>query len=138
MGNEILIQVKNLVAKYGESLILDNINFDVFRGEILFILGGSGCGKTTLIRHMMGLNQPVSGNVLIDGVDITASNEQDFQKTLRKIGILFQSSALFGSMTLAENVALPIEEYSSWTNVFCLVFDPQSSISPSSLTGLTR
>lgn len=111
MGNEILIQVKNLVAKYGESLILDNINFDVFRGEILFILGGSGCGKTTLIRHMMGLNQPISGNVLIDGVDITTSNERDFQKTLRKIGMLFQSSALFGSMTLAENVALPIEEY---------------------------
>jgi len=111
MGKEILIQVKNLVVKYGESLILDNINFDVFKGEILFVLGSSGCGKTTLIRHMMGLNRPLSGNVLIDGVDITASNEKDFQKTLRKIGILFQSSALFGSMTLAENVALPIEEY---------------------------
>ena len=112
MQKKVLITVNDLVAKYGEHLILDHVSFDVYQGEILFILGGSGCGKTTLIRHMMGLANPTSGRVIIDGVDITRCSDEDFQKTLRKIGILFQGSALFGSMSLAENVALPIEEYS--------------------------
>lgn len=107
-----LIKVEKLVVKYGENLILDNVSFVVYEGEILFVLGGSGCGKTTLIRHMMGLNKPTSGKIFIDGVDITSCDDQAFQKTLRKIGILFQGSALFGSMSIAENIALPIEEYS--------------------------
>ena len=111
MEKEVLIKVENLVANYGENLILDHVSFDVNRGEMLFILGGSGCGKTTLIRHMIGLSSPTSGNIFIDGIDITACDDQAFQMTLKKIGVLFQSSALFGSMTLAENVSLPIEEY---------------------------
>ena len=112
MGNEVLIKVRNLVVKYGDNLILDRISFEVFKGEILFILGGSGCGKTTLVRHMMGLNRPSSGNIIIDGIDITSCEDAEFKNTLRKIGILFQGSALFGSMSLAENVALPIQEFS--------------------------
>jgi len=112
MEKKVLITVRDLVAKYGENLILDHVSFEVYQGEILFILGGSGCGKTTLIRHMMGLAAPASGQIVIDGVDITRCSDADFQKTLRKIGILFQGSALFGSMSLAENIALPIEEYS--------------------------
>lgn len=112
MEKEILIQVKNLVVKYGDNLILDHVSFDVFKGEILFILGGSGCGKTTLIRHLMGLNRPLSGNIIIDGVDLTSCKDADFKKTLRKIGVLFQGSALFGSMSLAQNIALPIQEFS--------------------------
>jgi phospholipid/cholesterol/gamma-HCH transport system ATP-binding protein len=116
MEKDILIKVENLVINYGENLILDRVSFDVYRGEILFILGGSGCGKTTLIRHMIGLSSPTAGNILIDGVDITTCNDRAFQMTLRKIGILFQSSALFGSMSLAENISLPIEEYSGLPN----------------------
>ena len=112
MKREVLIRVKDLVVKYGDNLILDNISFDVFNGEILFILGGSGCGKTTLIRHLMGLARPFSGNIVIDGIDLTSCGDADFIKTLRKIGILFQGSALFGSMSLTENIALPIQEFS--------------------------
>jgi phospholipid/cholesterol/gamma-HCH transport system ATP-binding protein len=111
MKNSLIIQVRNLVARYGEDTILDRVSFDVCRGEILVIVGGSGCGKSTLLKHLIGLNQPYSGQVLIDGDDITTCNEKTFQKILRKIGVLYQSSALLGSMTLAENVALPIKEY---------------------------
>ena len=111
MGAEILITVEHLVVRYGSQLILDKVGFNVYKGEILFILGGSGCGKTTLIRQMMGLDRPASGNIVIDGVDITTCGDKAFEETRRKIGILFQGSALFGSMTLAENVALPVREY---------------------------
>jgi phospholipid/cholesterol/gamma-HCH transport system ATP-binding protein len=111
----IIIQVKDLVACYGEDIILDHISFDVHREEILVIVGGSGCGKSTLMKHMIGLNQPYSGKVIIDGDDITNCDEVHFQKILRKIGVLYQSSALLSSMTLAENVALPIQEYTELT-----------------------
>jgi len=111
MRNSVIIQVKDLVARYGEDTILDRVSFDVYRGEILVIVGGSGCGKSTLLKHLIGLNQPHSGQIIIDGDDITTCNEVTFQKILRKIGVLYQSSALLGSMTLAENVALPIQEY---------------------------
>ena len=112
MQNEPIIKVRNLTAQYGEDVILDNITFDIFKGEVFVILGASGCGKSTLLRHIVGLDRAVAGKVIIDGVDITACTEKEFHNTLRKIGILFQSSALFGSMTIAENIALPIEEYS--------------------------
>jgi phospholipid/cholesterol/gamma-HCH transport system ATP-binding protein len=112
MEKEAIIQAKHLVARYGDDIILDSISCDVFKGEILVIAGLSGCGKTTLLRHMAGLSCPSSGEVIIDGADITSRDEDTLQKTFRKIGILFQGSALFGSMTIAENVALPIVEYS--------------------------
>lgn len=107
-----IITVQDLVAQYGENVILDGVNLEVFKGEILVVLGGSGCGKSTLLRHMVGLDIPRSGNIIVDGIDITNCNDADFKTTLRKIGILFQSSALFGSMTLTENMAVPIAEYS--------------------------
>ncbi|MBI4619692.1 MAG: ATP-binding cassette domain-containing protein [Desulfobacterales bacterium] len=113
MEKKAIIQVKNLVARYGEDLILDNISFDVFEGEILVIMGVSGCGKTTLMRHMLGMDSPFSGKVFIDGDDITSCDDDTFHAALRKTGVLFQGSALFGSMTIAENVALPIAEYSN-------------------------
>ncbi|KKL91459.1 hypothetical protein LCGC14_1894450, partial [marine sediment metagenome] len=111
MEKEAIIQVKNIVARYGDDLVLDRISFDVHKGEILVILGTSGCGKTTLLRHMVGLNRPISGRVFIDGDDITACDDTQLQKILKKVGILFQGSALIGSMTAAENVALPINRY---------------------------
>lgn len=110
MRNKAIIKVKNLVARYNEETILDNINLEVFGGEILVILGGSGCGKSTLLRHMIGLIPPFSGQVFIEDVDITACDDATFRSALKKVGVLFQSAALFGSMTLAENVALPIME----------------------------
>lgn len=111
MGRQIIIQVKDLVAKYGEDIILDRLSFEVYEGEIFVILGGSGCGKSTLLKHLIGLIDPYSGQVIIDGDDITNCDDTTFQEILRKIGVLYQSGALFGSMTLAENVALPIEAY---------------------------
>ncbi len=112
MEKDPVIQVKNLVVRYGDKVILDHINFNVFKGEIVAVLGASGCGKTTFLRHIVGLGKPFSGNVFIDGDEITSDNEDTFRSAIRKIGILFQGGALFGSMTLAENVALPITEYS--------------------------
>ena len=111
MKKQTIITVKNLVARYGDDLILKDISFDVFEGEILVVLGSSGCGKSTLLRHMIGLDRPFSGNIMIEGEDITSSDDSYFN-ALKKIGVLFQSSALFGSMTVAENIALPIQEYS--------------------------
>jgi phospholipid/cholesterol/gamma-HCH transport system ATP-binding protein len=111
MARNPIIQVKDLVAGYGDEVILNRISFDVYEGEIFAVLGGSGSGKSTLLKHLIGLLQPRSGQVLIDGDDITRCDDKAFQKILRKIGVLYQSAALFGSMTLAENVALPILEY---------------------------
>jgi phospholipid/cholesterol/gamma-HCH transport system ATP-binding protein len=106
-----IIVVENLTAQYGENVIFRDVNFQVMRGEILVILGGSGCGKSTLLKHMFGLYKPVAGRVLINGIDVSTDDETAL-KTIRKdIGVLFQSGALFGSMTLAENVSLPLEEY---------------------------
>jgi len=85
----------------------------VFEGEIFVILGGSGCGKSTLLKHLIGLIRPYSGQVIIDGEDISRADSQGYQKLLQKIGILYQSGALLGSMTVAENIALPIMEYTA-------------------------
>lgn len=110
---KILIEVRDLEARYGEEPVLQNVSLDVYEGEILAVIGGSGCGKTTLLRHLVGLNPPYTGRISIDGNDITNGDEQAFAQALRKIGILFQGGALFGSMTVAENVALPIKEYTN-------------------------
>ena len=111
--SETIISVSHLVARYGENTILDDVNFDILEGEVFIILGGSGCGKSTLLRHIIGLNRPYSGNVVVDGTDIARCSETDFFKYLKKIGVLFQSSGLIGSMTLFENIALPIYEYTT-------------------------
>jgi phospholipid/cholesterol/gamma-HCH transport system ATP-binding protein len=107
----IIIKVRDLIAGYGEDIILEGVSFDIYEGEIFVVLGGSGCGKSTLLKHLIGLIPPKSGQIIIDGDDISNPDEETFQNILRKIGVLYQSAALFGSMTVAENVALPIEEY---------------------------
>jgi phospholipid/cholesterol/gamma-HCH transport system ATP-binding protein len=106
-----IIEVSDLTAKYGDAVVLKDVSFDVRPGEILAIIGGSGCGKTTLLRHLVGLKEPFSGRITIDGLDIADHDNAAFDAALRKFGILFQGGALFGSMTIAENVALPITEY---------------------------
>jgi phospholipid/cholesterol/gamma-HCH transport system ATP-binding protein len=111
MTDDAIIEVEGLTARYGETTILEDIDFRVRRGEIFVIIGASGCGKSTLMRHMIGLDRAWAGRVKIDGDDIHAS-DRHYRKVQRKIGVLFQNSALFGSMTLAENVSLPIRHYS--------------------------
>src|SRR5450432_3283805 len=105
------ITVEDLTAGYDEQIIFDKLNFQVGRGELFVILGGSGCGKSTLLRLLLGLKTPGSGSILVNGVDITTAGEQSMKELRTGIGVLFQSGALFGSMTLAENVALPLQEY---------------------------
>jgi phospholipid/cholesterol/gamma-HCH transport system ATP-binding protein len=111
MEKKAIVKVDNLVGGYGEEVILDRITFNVYEGEIFVILGVSGCGKSTLMKHIIGLIRPFSGRVLIDGGDVFNPDDAVYQRILRKIGVLYQSAALLGSMTLAENVALPIREY---------------------------
>jgi phospholipid/cholesterol/gamma-HCH transport system ATP-binding protein len=106
-----VIAVEHLSARYGDDIILQDVNMEVFRGEILVVAGGSGCGKSTLLRHMIGLSAPSGGRVLINGVDITTASEEQMSKVRRGIGMLFQSSALLGSMTLSDNIALPLSEF---------------------------
>jgi phospholipid/cholesterol/gamma-HCH transport system ATP-binding protein len=92
-------------------MILDNISFDVRTGEVFVILGGSGSGKSTLLKHLIGLYKPLTGKILIDGHDIAAADGENRLTILRKFGVMYQSGALFGSMTLMENVSLPLEEF---------------------------
>jgi len=106
-----VVQVENLKAAYGGLVIFEGVSFEVKRGEVFVILGGSGCGKSTLLKHMIGLYQPVTGRVLIEQQDITTAQGKKRQQILRKIGVTYQSGALFGSMTLLENIRLPLEEY---------------------------
>ena len=110
---EPIIRVENLTAAYGDTVIIDNISFDVCKGEVFVILGGSGCGKSTLLKQMIGLYSPASGKILINGQDIVSAEGDERLSILRKIGVSYQSSALFGSMTLHENVRLPLEEFTN-------------------------
>jgi phospholipid/cholesterol/gamma-HCH transport system ATP-binding protein len=108
-----VIRVEGVDSGYDGVPILTNVDFDVPRGEVFGILGGSGCGKSTLMKNMIGLTQPISGRILIDGDDIVAAGEDELAAIRRRFGVMYQSGALFGSMTLLENVRLPLEEYTS-------------------------
>ncbi|MBL7991087.1 MAG: ATP-binding cassette domain-containing protein [Candidatus Kapabacteria bacterium] len=105
-----VIRVRDLVVRFGERTIFENVSFDVPRGKVFVILGGSGCGKSTLLRTLTGLVTPVMGSVRYDGSEFIGSEGEARRAILRKFGILFQSGGLFASMTLAENVALPIQD----------------------------
>ena len=100
--------MEGLTARFGETTILEKINLEVFDGEILCIVGGSGCGKSTLLKQMIGLLRPAAGRVVVGGTDIAAAGDEELNRIRKGIGVLFQSDALFGSMTLGENVALPL------------------------------
>lgn len=109
--NSRCLQVENLVVRYKNELILDNVSFSVNQGEIFIIMGGSGSGKSTLLRHMTGLETPSAGRAFIKNTEIFSAGETEFLNLLKKIGVLFQNSALIGSMSVGENVALPITEH---------------------------
>ncbi len=106
-----IISVRNVTVGYGSEVILRNISFDVMEGEVLAILGRSGCGKSTLLRAMIGLLEPQRGEVFIAGERMQSVIDGSSAPVLRRIGVLFQSGALFSSMTVAENVALPLRQY---------------------------
>jgi phospholipid/cholesterol/gamma-HCH transport system ATP-binding protein len=107
----VAIAVEGVTIAYGDKVIQQNLTFDVRRGEVFVILGGSGCGKSTLLKNMIGLIQPTAGRVLIEGDDIGAAEGDARLRVLRKFGVMYQSGALFGSMTVLENVRLPLDEF---------------------------
>jgi len=109
--DEPVIRVENLSAGYEDKAIMRGLNFVVKKGEVFVILGGSGSGKSTLLKHMISLYPPLAGRVLINGRDITAAEGDKRREIMRGFGVMYQSGALFGSMTLLENVRLPLEEY---------------------------
>src|SRR6266576_195343 len=105
------ITVSNLTMAYGTFVLMRDLNFTVNHGDIFFIMGGSGCGKSTLLRHLIGLNEPASGEVWYEDVNFTTASDEEREPIRRRFGILFQSGALWSSMTLAENVGLPLEQF---------------------------
>lgn len=111
-GKKPVIVVDRLTAGYGETIILEDVRLEIFPGEILVIIGESGCGKSTLMKQMIGIYQPFSGQVLINGININTEDEAERGQLRRQIGVAFQAGALFSSMTLGENIALPLQEYS--------------------------
>jgi phospholipid/cholesterol/gamma-HCH transport system ATP-binding protein len=109
--NTPVIEVLDLVRSFGGRRVLDGLSFEVLKGETLVIMGGSGCGKSTVLRHLIGSLKPTSGVIRLFGEDITQMDEEQLAKIRRRFGVLFQSGALLQSMTLAENIALPIVEH---------------------------
>ncbi len=105
------IEVKDLTMAYGSFVIMNDLNFRIPRGQVFIIMGGSGCGKSTLLRHLIGALNPAKGDIFYEGENFTQASDEARAARMRKFGVLFQSGALWSSMTLAENVALPLEEY---------------------------
>ena len=108
---ESIIRVRNLTTAYGGNVVLDDLSFDVQRGQTFIILGGSGCGKSTLMKHMIGLYKPVAGQILIGDTDIVTVAGRQRKALLRRFGVMYQGGALFGSMTVHENIRLVLEEF---------------------------
>src|SRR5260221_949248 len=116
MMNELsqsIMQVRGLKAGYGEKIILEDINLQVRRGEVFVILGGSGSGKSTLLKNLIGLYAPLAGEVWIEGSNLVVARDDERLLVLRKFGVMYQSGALFGSMTVLDNVRLPLDEFTA-------------------------
>jgi phospholipid/cholesterol/gamma-HCH transport system ATP-binding protein len=106
-----MISVRDLVVEYDGRKVLDGLNLDIEQGETMVLLGGSGSGKSTLLRHIIGLERPKSGNVLVKGIDITRCSEAEMKSVRHSIGVAFQSAALFNSLSVEDNIALPLREH---------------------------
>jgi phospholipid/cholesterol/gamma-HCH transport system ATP-binding protein len=105
------IEVRGLTMRYGPLVVMEDLDFKVSRGEIFVIMGGSGSGKSTLLKHLIGLKAPAEGSILFEGEDFFEADEKTRKGILRRMGVLYQNGALWSGLTLAENVALPLEEY---------------------------
>ncbi len=120
-----IIKTTELVKKFGSQTVLSGVNLEVEQGETMVVMGGSGCGKSTILRMMVGSFPPTSGNVEIFGNDVNEMDEDALNETRKKFGILFQSGALFNSMTIADNVSLPLHEH---TDLDSTIIDIQVKI----------
>ena len=112
-NGETIIEVTDLVRKFGDRAVIDDISFNVHRGETLVIMGGSGCGKSTLLRHMIGSMKPTSGSVKLFDEEITTMKERELERVRLRFGMLFQSGALLASLTVGENVSLPLLQHTN-------------------------
>jgi phospholipid/cholesterol/gamma-HCH transport system ATP-binding protein len=113
MKENSVVEVRNVTIAHGSAVLLRDLDFSVRRGEIFIVLGGSGCGKSTLLKHMIGLHTPARGEILIEGDNISSADEERRREIMRRFGVLYQSGALLGSMTLLQNVALPLAEHTA-------------------------
>ena len=111
-----IVSISNLTKSFGNQRVLDGINLDVAEGEIMVVMGGSGCGKSTLLRHVIGSIVPDEGRVKLFDQEITTMTESEMNEIRKRFGILFQSGALFNSLTVGENVALPLREHTKLDN----------------------
>ena len=109
------IEVRDLSIGYGDRTVLKDLNFRIEHGQIVTILGGSGCGKSTLLKHIIGLHAPLKGDVLINGRSIVHADEEERRSIMSEFGVAYQGGALFRSLSLAENIALPMEELTTWS-----------------------
>ena len=109
--NEPYITARDITMAYGDFVVMRDLDFTIGKGEVFIIMGGSGCGKSTLLRHLIGLKEPARGEVLYDGISFWEAEPEEQVRLMRTFGVLYQSGALWSSLTLAENVALPLEEY---------------------------
>lgn len=111
LGTSHHVEVRGLTMAYGSFTVMKDLSFQIPKGEIFIIMGGSGCGKSTLLRHLVGLIEPAQGEILYNGTSFTQADEAHRESMLRRFGVLFQSGALWSSLTLAENIALPLGLY---------------------------
>lgn len=117
MSENTVIEIAELTSQYGDRTILDGVSMTVHRGEIFVIMGRSGAGKSTLLRHILGLDRPVSGRVELLGMDVTSASRKDLFELRKQIGVAFQGGALLGSLSLIENVELPLRRHSRLDDV---------------------
>jgi len=143
-----VISIRGVSMSYGGRRVLDRVDLDVCRGEILVLLGGSGSGKTTLLKHVLGLAKPEAGSITMNGVDITRCSQSELSAVRRRIGVAFQGGALFNSMSVEENVALPLRELTRladstiklvvWLNLIAVGLSDAGSLYPPELSGGMR
>ena len=144
-GTEPVISVRDLAVSYSGRRVLDGVNLDILRGETLVLMGGSGSGKSTLLRQMIGLEQPESGRILFNGIDLAKCKPNDLKKVRRSIGVAFQNSALFNSMSLEDNIALSLREHTrlaettirlmTWMKLAVVGLADSGKLSPQELSG---
>ena len=143
-----VISIRGVSMSYGTRRVLDGVDLDVQRGEILVLLGGSGSGKTTLLKQVLGLMKPDAGNITINGVDITSCSQHELGAVRRRIGVAFQGGALFNSLSVADNVALPLRELTGladstikltvWMKLMAVGLSDAGSLYPPELSGGMR
>jgi phospholipid/cholesterol/gamma-HCH transport system ATP-binding protein len=143
-----VIRIRDVSVSFGSKRVLENINLDVYRGEVLVLLGGSGSGKTTLLKQVLGLMKPDTGSIRINGVDITSCTPAEVEAVRRKMGVSFQSAALFNSLSIEANVALPLQELTNladstiklvvWIKLWAVGLAEAGRLYPNELSGGMR